>query len=165
MSEYEAGAVALVKRSNGEWDRAVYSASGFSAPLWRFGDGAIKSANAAEVRPLVTIDPNSAEDRERLREALFRNGYEFSRGAAVVASIRQALIEYLIPPVPPMDEPMNLFSVVMDEDGKKWVRMFDRGQTPWVPLIITDGNGRHVPPNYRGNASWDGIKNPKKSEV
>jgi hypothetical protein len=92
-------------------------------------------ANVEVIRPLVVIDPEDAEQVERLAstDALRGLGGSFD---SLAYNLADALREFANPTPPKPQEPMGLGAVVEDAEGERYVRHADcnHPERPWQAL-------------------------------
>jgi hypothetical protein len=86
-------------------------------------------------RPLVVIDPEDAEQVNRLADAFCFARWSHIDGSEECdpltrSSMRAALREFANPTPPKPDEPSGLGAVVEDADGHQWARAMDDA-APW----------------------------------
>lgn len=78
-------------------------------------------AGPTDVRPLVVIDPEDSDDRERLLTLL--QGMSFAAHACgALTCLHAALREFANPTPPKPEEPTGLGAVVEDSEGRRYVR-------------------------------------------
>jgi hypothetical protein len=129
------GDVALVTwRAQGKehTDVRIRAKSASVGDVWWGGNGWIGDASAKGARRLVVIDP---EDREQV-EALCRAEaaeYEVRLTALQpeeITAMQAALRSLIADPKP--EEPLGLGAVVVEPDGKRWVRIESADSSePW----------------------------------
>ncbi len=90
---------------------------------WREG----YAFHATNPRPLVVIDPESAEDVERLA-----NAYRSVDNRVGTQPLQAALREFASPTPPKPDEPLTGGSQVREADGTVWTRVEGQPDKPWV---------------------------------
>lgn len=158
MSEYqphELGMVAMVKNQHGVWNRAILTltAGGYA---WRPGCADTFYHLNCEIRPLVVIDPEDAEQVEALAAA-YANATSRSVDwdkrqkedqERVVEELAAALKEYANPTPPKPEEPKGLGAVVESFEGSVWVRGHHTNRSPWVRSAFGD------------HREWDAIPTP-----
>ena len=88
--------------------------------------------------PLVVIDPESEDDRDRLCKALVEAMYEAGDRSSASqgvhpATMAVALREFAAPTPPKPDEPLGLGAVVRDDNGRVYVRAAN-DDIPWVDI-------------------------------
>lgn len=132
MSEYKAGDVVLhpergrgiVQQGFAQWIEWT-TITGFT-PLGEVAD---------DLRRLVVIDPESAEDVKRLV------GHAAFLGAMAadhdIRAMQVALREYAELTPEPLAEPTDLSARVLDKDGDEWARIGDM----WVCSVFGTSNG------------------------
>lgn len=129
--EWQPGDVAMV---NGEVCMFLGSAG------WEHGDSARfrYRSDETDVRPLVVIDPEDAEQVERLRDALPED-WCLTEDAGIRAetfvAVQAALREFANPTPPKPDEPQGLGAVVVDRSQVEHVHL---GSGLWA-YGTTDG--------------------------
>lgn len=128
--EWQPGDVAMA--FDRDWSIRVVRHRG-DPDYWSAADGGWPQGVRAEdlqYRPLVVIDPENREQVKRLTDAyLAQFGFAFAdhRTDAMQAALRSLIT----PPRPP--EPMGLGAVVVNDQGREFVRMHDgwwRGDEP-----------------------------------
>lgn len=136
--EWKPGQVAMVTDKDGRSGRGICNVKGG----WDFTpEGADLSAYAAaswvtEVRPLITVDPESRVDFERIADMYDPTGLDECWGGRdlfisdLQEAFRRLVREMDTPPKP--DEPKAFASVVVDSDGDQWVRIDRNKNMPWV---------------------------------
>lgn len=143
MSEWEAGDVALVtinRRKQGEQSTTDLMLRNATNSGW---DGAFETVDDGDyylrsVRRVVVIDPEDAEQVERLRSLTLQAFRDQDRTMGplddplLIDLLHAALREFAAPTPPKPEEPQGLGAVVEDAEGKKWVRVDGRGSTPWT---------------------------------
>lgn len=82
-------------------------------------------------RPLVTIDPESAEDVGRLAREIVLGCAILSGGGMQHDNLADALREFASPTPPKPDEPTGVGAVVEDAHGDVWVRFKSAEIRPW----------------------------------
>lgn len=128
--EWKPGDVAMVKCADLSERVAIRRAGGsiLEAP-WVTKDGDWGDAVAYDPRPLVVIDPEDAEQVERLL-GLWANQETPACGRR---SLVDALREFANPTPPKPDEPTGLGAVVESDNGTRYIRQHDgwwRGEEP-----------------------------------
>ena len=121
MSGWKPGDVALTSKGT----RAL-----LVGRKWIAQDGAPWSNERfpSNLRPLVVIDPEDAEQVERLA-AIYARQPHGAFLSDLTAELQAALREFANPTPPKPAEPTGLGAVVEDADGIRWVR---RGRTHFV---------------------------------
>ncbi|KAB2809234.1 hypothetical protein F9L07_19530 [Pimelobacter simplex] len=95
---------------------------------------------AADVRPLVVIDPEDREQVERLL-CLFHQADQTT--PAGMDRMQAALREFVTPTPPKPNEPTDMWSVVVDRAGDQWVRALGPDFTDgWVRAGDLPSNGK-----------------------
>jgi hypothetical protein len=126
---------------------AMWTHSAVDGRHWHSGSRCTPSTWMADgrfvtCRALMVIDPEDAEQVERLNDALSTS---CPYGAPhEVVGLRAALREYANP-TPRIEEPQGLGAVVEDAAGERWVRhpgMFDR---PWFRPDEPSASWRDLP--------------------
>lgn len=134
--EWKPGDVAMV---DAEWTRsrpfedclAILRARGWE----RVSDGAMALNPNPQPRGVAVIDPEDAEQVERLRKAL--DDLSFSAWACGAATcLSQVLRKFANPTLPKPEEPTDVGAVVEDKDGKRWVRWYC-DSAPWLGYHVT----------------------------
>ena len=134
--EWQPGDVALVRNQWGVWNVAICSLrTGVLGWVWKYGvadDYDRVDDPDRTARPLVVIDPEDAEQVERLLASLMTQWPKVVVGLPVddrdalnqiyLVAIKQALREFANPKSPKPDEPTGLGAVVRDAGGRRWVR-------------------------------------------
>lgn len=90
-------------------------------------DGLTRAFGPKELRPLVVIDPDSAEDINRLRLL-----YNAATGDHTIGlqPLRKAVREFA-DPTPRIEEPTGLGAVVEDSSGGRFVLSDPQARHPW----------------------------------
>jgi hypothetical protein len=133
VSEWKPGDVALVDSWRGKGQIAFRVGRGENIG-WCVLDGTdSRGLDDDEVgdnaRPVVVIDPEDAEQVERLASALFDVcAYSATHSPIKLAA---ALREFARPTPPRPEEPTGLGAVVEDAEGKRWVRSVVTPARPW----------------------------------
>ena len=96
---------------NGDHDRG---------PHWHNASGGWDLLGSVR-RPLVVLDPESDEDVQRLVDAYCAQIYNPNRHV-IEPRMRAAIRSLVTKPKPKPPEPMGLGAVVVDRDGRHWVR-------------------------------------------
>lgn len=141
--EFKPGDVAMVNgrvciRKSGDW------ANGEG---WEHGDRlAFRFADheALDIRPLVVIDPEDAEQVRALAN-LIVSRVELG-GWPTNLDLADALREFAHPTPPKEPEPLGLGAVVEDAEGRRFIRVEpDGGQAKWVlSRALLGEDPRHV---------------------
>jgi len=98
-------------------------------------------------RPLVVIDPEDAEQVERLSRLLWPHYSDNEHARLRKAEITvDALREFADPTPPKEPEPLGLGAVVEDAEGRRFIRVEpDGGQAKWVlSRALLGEDPRHV---------------------
>ena len=123
MSEWKPGDVGSID-SRARFDDSRVMFTGYN---WVSASGELLNRFLVP-RPLVVIDPDSAEDCERLAKAWSGLRYaELGDKPMRLNAYRAqaALREFATPTPPKPDEPQNRYAVVLDADDVEWVRSRD----------------------------------------
>lgn len=136
MSDWKPGDVAMVTDGNVEWVGMVRPRHEAGAALLEivYAKGGFDIvddlAEGYTIRPLVVIDPDDAEQVERLRVAL--DGRSFSAWACGANTVIAAALREFASPTPPKpEEPTGLGAVVEDDKGKRYVRYAMHDLAAW----------------------------------
>ena len=154
MNAWKAGDVALVKCSDGKERIAIAADTSWDSREWVFGSNGRRGMQS-EARPLVVIDPESADDVGRLNVLIAKSGHHRGRLDLLRehTALAAALREFAAPIPPRPDEPTGLGAVVEDKLGRAWVR----GPNGWTNLNAT---GRYL--NWK---HWDDADDPLSAAV
>ena len=135
--EWKPGDVAMVgnRYDNGDWQFGVCVQGGpLPEAVWQLQSGGRVWGSVHQVRPLVVIDPESAEDAGRLVR-LYLTEYD-GQGSVPqreeIACMQAALRTFADPP-PQIEEPTEFGARVRDARGVNWVRTYQPGcgEKPW----------------------------------
>ncbi len=110
--EWKPGDVALVRVGTGDWE---YGLLREDAEWICQHIGPRHAWEEVQAHPVVVIDPDSAEDVERVARAMS------NMGSFNPDHLADALRSLVTPPKP--DEPQGVFAQVRDDEGKRWVRL------------------------------------------
>lgn len=109
-----------------------------------------KSRDVTDARPLVVLDPESDEDRQRFAHALCEVDPDLTW-----QNLATQLLRALAAPTPA--EPLGLGAVVKDSRGVRWVRCVDGApdftDRPWYRADIDPAQGKW--------ATWTELANPE----
>lgn len=150
MNEYqphELGMVAMVKNQHGVWNRAILTltAGGYA---WRPGCADTFYHPNLEVRPLAVIDPEDEAQVQRLHDVFeakwlvehprAHSAYSCNSGTCRT-DVFQAAFREFASPTPPIEEPLDIGSVIADQDGRLWARVATGD--PGGPWWTREGDG------------------------
>lgn len=108
----------------------LYASPG-SLVNYTHAEGSSADHVTALARPLVVIDPEDAEQVERLLLARWRaSGFDTAESgpSSRVIDEWQAALREFADPKPRIEEPRGLGAVVADADGHKWTRANSQGE-------------------------------------
>lgn len=152
--EWQPGNVAMVQAKDKCGESLAIRSIGLGAgcPCWETATGYLLDSRVTNVRPLITIDPESREEVERLAEA-WRSQTHATLGTEPMSldayRMQAALREFASPTPPKPEEPTGDGAVVEDANGYRWVRIASQGESPDSP-----------PWRHRGHSArfWASVK-------
>lgn len=127
--EWQPGDVAMVTYRVGECiEKNVCAKTDKGWDCLAPGVGFLMHGDVYEARPLAVIDPEDAEQVERLADCWRSVGsaeVDDNPLSLIGLRLREALRQFADPKPPKPDEPTGLGAVVRDADGDLWVRRSD----------------------------------------
>lgn len=111
------------------------------------GENRVSSNVVKGVQPLVTIDHTDGDEVQRLHDL----STDRRDGRISPRSLQDGLAAFLLPPAPRISEPFGLGAVVVDREGREWVRFSKRqpGDRVWAYAEIDN--------DALGNREWTEI--------
>jgi hypothetical protein len=109
------------------------------------GVGWFGNSDIVDARPLVLIDPEDREQVERLANAIW--AYRGNIVSDLCSATEHGLREFANPTPPKPEEPLGLGAVVVDAEGRCWVRDTDNpGELNWLssPRGISPKRSRYA---------------------
>jgi hypothetical protein len=156
--DFKPGDVAMVMCNDGVRRIALYCTH-IQRPFWRFTTGGMRDVEISDARRLVVIDPEDAEQVERLAQVYDETFERLNPGTYSYAptlgedadnALMQAALRKFADPKPRIEEPTGLGAVVEDADGRLWISNYTSGSTRWR-------SDRRVN-NFVGWRAWADIK-------
>lgn len=138
MSKWKPGDVALVLNEFGVWNTAIRVVG--RPDYWQYGVSDATAHMGADARPLVVIDPEDAEQVERLMDIYFAIG---RWNEDPTHDLRDALREFAGPTPAKPEEPQGLGAVVLCGHHNRYIH-------------LGDGKWQHIS-KHRGIAEWDDL--------